>query len=334
MTAVKKPTTSLQLQERDFTLLRGLFECRVMTRAHIGLLYFDGKQQYAKKRLQQLKSEGLVSERTRRMNEPSVHFLTRKAFALLNSEGRLSDYPPLGATTFEARANVKESTLNHELDVMNVKASFHAALANSPTFSIVEFSTWPLLYQFETTREGRGGDRLMKPDGFIRLHEKEDGSKGFFHECFLEVDRSSEVQETLVEKALCYAEYYRSGGFAVRNGAERSAFKDYRFRVLMVFRTAERRNNTAERLAQSTPRILTQVWLTTLAEATTNPLGPIWIVPADYRSATEGTAYYNEQPNRRFEYRRRPDREAFVEANIRKLCVLTGKPAPLSAPNP
>src|SRR5579862_2764558 len=93
---------ALQLQDRDFALLRGLFESRVMTIVHIATLYFDGKREYTKKRLQKLKSAGLISERKRRVNEPSILFLTRKSFDLLNSRGELSGYPPLGATSFEA----------------------------------------------------------------------------------------------------------------------------------------------------------------------------------------------------------------------------------------
>jgi len=52
MSAPKMPLHSIDLQERDFALLRGLFESRVMTAAHIASLYFDGKKEAAKKRLQ------------------------------------------------------------------------------------------------------------------------------------------------------------------------------------------------------------------------------------------------------------------------------------------
>ena len=39
----KKSSDTLQLQDCDFALLRGLFECRVMTASHIATLYFDSK---------------------------------------------------------------------------------------------------------------------------------------------------------------------------------------------------------------------------------------------------------------------------------------------------
>jgi hypothetical protein len=325
MATLKTHVEPIQLQDRDIALLRGLFESRVMTSAHIATLYFDGKREYTKKRLQKLKAAGYIGERKRNANESSVLFLTRKAFTLLTDQGHLSVYPSLGKTSFEARANVSEVTLRHELEIMDVKAAFHAALAISETFSILEFSTWPLLYQFEASRPGDGTDILVKPDGFIRIHEKEPGTKGYAYDCFLEVDRSSETQDVLVAKADCYREYYKSGGFAVRNGAPQTDFKEFPFRVLMVLKSVERRNNTAERLAQNDPPILSRTWLTTLADVTANPLGAIWILPMDYRNLTVGTPFYNERPKRRFEYRHQPERESFIESKIKKRRLLEGK---------
>ena len=298
-----------------------------MAADHITTLYFDGKDEYPKKRLQKLKAAGLISERPRRMNEKAILFLTRKGFDLLNAEGKLSGYPSLGANSFEARVSVSELTLRHELDIMDVKAALHAALSKSKQFSILEFTTWPLLCQFEVARAADGAVTPVKPDGFIRIHEKEDGTKGFAYDCFLEVDRSSEIQDALVAKADSYREYYKSGGFAVRNGATRADFKAYPFRVLMVFKSAERRNNTAERLFQHTPPILTQVWLTTLAEATTDSLGPIWILPADYRKLIMGSEFDAQRPDRRSQYRRQGERQAFIESKIQKRRLLEGKAA-------
>src|SRR5438874_2161315 len=145
---------ALQPQDRDFAMLRGLFESRVMTASHIATLYFGGKREYTKKRLQKIKAAGLISERRRRLNEPSVLFLTRKAFTVLSNHGQLSEFPSLSANSFEARANVSELTLCHELEVMDVKAAFHAGLLTSDKFSILAFSTWPLLCQFQTSRTG------------------------------------------------------------------------------------------------------------------------------------------------------------------------------------
>ena len=90
-----------------------------------------------------------ISERKRQVNEPSVLFLTRKSVCCAKElHGDLAEYPALALPTLEKRANVSDKTLRHELEVMDVKAAFHAALAKSSKFSIAHFSTWPQLYEF------------------------------------------------------------------------------------------------------------------------------------------------------------------------------------------
>jgi hypothetical protein len=277
------------LQERDFAMLCGLFESRLMTATHIAALHFAGSKEAAKKRLQKVKAAGLISERKRRVNEPAVLFLTRKGFTLLSNENLLSDYPRLSAAAFEKRADVSALTIRHELEVMDVKAAFYSALKDSETFSIVEFSTWPRLHEFKAMRPGYDSvEILVKPDGFIRIHEKEKDGGVSEHTFFLEVDRSTETQGTLVNRAGCYLDYYKSGGFAVANGAPRSDYKEFPFRVLIVLKTAERRNNTAARLVQGNPPIRTLVYLSTLQEVLADPIGGVWVRPADYDPATTG----------------------------------------------
>ena len=282
MSESKKQSDSLVFQSRDFALLRGLFESRVMTGAHIAALHFEGKTEATKKRLQKIKAAGFIGERKRRVNEKSVLFLTRKGHALLEEQKLLSALPKLSAAVFEKRASVSDLTLRHELEIMDVKAAFHSALKKSDTFSIAEFSTWPRLNEFKARRPGHeGGEVLVKPDGFIRIHEREKDGGVSEHTFFLEVDRSTETQETLVNRAGCYLDYYKSGGFAVRNGASRSAYKEFPFRVLTVLKSASRRDNTAEKLLHGNPPIRTLVYLSTFAEVAADPVGKVWIRPAD-----------------------------------------------------
>ena len=290
-----------------------------MTAAHIADIYFDGRAEAAKKRLQKLKAAGLIAEKSRRVYERSILSLTRKAFALLESQGKLSELPRLGKNTFASRADVSEKTLAHELEVMDVKAAFHRTIPRKEKLSLLEFSTWPLLYSFKIA-QGYGPDVLVKPDGFIRIHKKDEGTDAY--ECFLEVDRSSKDQGTLIEQVACYQEYYRSGGFAERNGASRSEFKKFPFRVLVVLKSVERRNNAAERLVQNSAPILTQAWLTNLAEVKANPLGSIWMRPGDYLKLVEDTPFYTGTHNLNSVYRRKTERDAFVESKIRKWHLL------------
>src|SRR5437870_10925407 len=312
--------SDLQIQPRDLALLRGLFESRVMTTAHIAALYFAGSREAAKKRLQKLKAARLVGERKRRVNEPSVLFLTRKGHSILTAENQLSEFPKLSSSAFEKRANVSDLTLRHELEVMDVKAAFDSALRKSEAVSIAEFSTWPVLHQFIAIRAGYDREEvLVKPDGFIRFHEKEKDGSISEHTFFLEVDRSSETQDTLLNRASCYLDHYKSGGFAVQNDAPRSAYKEFPFRVLIVLKNAERRNNTAERLLQSNPPILTLAYLSTFAEVTANPIGPIWVRPSDYRDALIQTDF--NKGTQATVYRRQAKREALVEQSVKKVSL-------------
>jgi len=138
-----KTSTTLIHQPRDLSLLRDLFESRVMTSAHAATLHFDGSRDAAKKRLQKLKAAGYISERARRSTEPAVLFLTSKAFSHLRTEGVLAQYPVFSARALEKRAHVSEITLRHELEVMDVKAGFHQAVRKTQNISVAEFTTWP-----------------------------------------------------------------------------------------------------------------------------------------------------------------------------------------------
>src|SRR6266478_3451005 len=140
-------TTCLQL--RDYALLRGLFECRMMTLAHATALHFDGRYDAASKRIQALKAAGYVGDRRRRVGEPSLLYLTKKAFDQLTAEGKLTDYPKLTAEQFAKRSRIKDATLTHELSVMDVRIAITTAIAAGTHHRIDEFTTWPLLSQFD-----------------------------------------------------------------------------------------------------------------------------------------------------------------------------------------
>lgn len=323
--SAEKP--SISLQDRDVALLRGLFESRVMTARHVAAIYFAGAREAAKKRLQKLKGAGYVTERARRAYEPSLLLLAPKGLALLRNQGVLAEYPSFSVPDLARRARVSALTVNHELEVMDVKAAFHMAVARLKGFSIVEFNTWPQLNEFEARRPGfAGGNVPVRPDGFIRLHEEERDGGLSEHALFLEVDRSTEKLETIVARAGCYHDYYRSGGFAARNGGDRSAYREYPFRVLIAFKTAERRNNVAERLLHGNPPVFALVHLSTLEEVKNEPTAAIWIRPLDYRNATEG---WSSGPGNRFGqrgYQRQTARDMLVEQRVKKQLLFADGP--------
>ena len=103
----KTEPLSLQIRNRDLSLLCGLFESRIMTAGHIATLYFDGKREAAKKRLQKLKTAGLIGEPKRKPYEPAVLFLTPLASKLLHREGKLAQYSHLELPAIERRSSVR-----------------------------------------------------------------------------------------------------------------------------------------------------------------------------------------------------------------------------------
>lgn len=292
-----------------------------MTAAHIAAMYFNGSGEAAKKRLQKMKGAGLVGEKRPRVNERALLFLTTKGFKALTNAGAVSS-EFLSPSSFLKRMPVGQYTLQHELEVQDVKSAFHVAASRHTNITIEEFKTWPLLYEFTACRAADGKEVTVKPDGFIRVHEKLSNGQMAEHSFFLEVDRSSEMQDYLVNRASCYVNYYRSGGFAVWNGATPAEAKLYNFRVLVTFRNEERRNNTAARLLQHNPPILTQTYLTTIDEALSNPFGPIWMCPVDYRKTTAGTVFDPYRVEQGWMYRRQSVRERLVADRVTKRRLL------------
>lgn len=276
------------LQDRDYEILLGLFECRVMTLSHIAELYFDGKTEAAKKRVQKLKGGGYLRERARRIGDPSVLHIGKKAFLALQEAGKLEGFPSMSVAMFEKRAQVSPLTLRHELEVMDVRTAFFRSVKEKPHLSITEFSTWPALYQFtarHTSAEKGRRELVVKPDGFIRIREKT--TEGTFeHMFFLEVDRSTESLEIIAQKAACYLEFYQSGGMAERFGVERDRFSEFPFRVLLICKSIQRKNNVATRFLRNEPPLLTQVWMAIITDAISSPLNSLWSTAKDYGAPT------------------------------------------------
>jgi hypothetical protein len=96
---------SIELQTRDSEILRGLLDSRLLTLGHIVAMYFDGRDEAGKKRIQKLKAAGLIAERKRKVYEPSVLFLTRKGFSILDAGGHLNGFPQMTWPSLEAGIN-------------------------------------------------------------------------------------------------------------------------------------------------------------------------------------------------------------------------------------
>ncbi len=271
------------LQPRDFHFLRGLLESRLMTLHHAALLYFNGRKEAAKKRLQKLKRSALLIERRRRVYQPSILLLSKRGFQVLREAGQLPDLPAVTWTEVRRRARVTDAMLRHHLTVLDFKAALTQALAKEDGFSLTEFSTWRLASPIVASIDRNSFDNIQ-PDAFIRIMDQSQNLEQVF---FLEIDRPRELLEHLIARIVRYRDYYRRGDFAQFSGGAPEQYEKFPFRVLIVFRNRQRRNNAAERLLLLSKPILRQAWLATLDEFLANPLGSLWVTPHAYRRFTD-----------------------------------------------
>jgi hypothetical protein len=187
--------------------------------------------------------------------------------------------------TIAKRLSVSPLTLQHELDVMDFRAAIVKAARQRPELSIAEISTWPAKIAFDAS--GEDGQRVeVRPDGFFRLIELGENGKIRQHSFYVEVDRSTESEKILLERIFSYYDYYRSGGFAMRRGRASEDYKSVPFRVLVTCQSTARRDNLAEQLVISHTKVGALAWITTVAEATEDLFGDIWMTPTGYHKAT------------------------------------------------
>jgi len=274
---------NVALQDRDISLLADLLESRVLTLDHIRTLHFAGKNEMAKKRVQRLKSAGLIAERPRRIGETSILHLTWQGYGALREAGHICDDSHLTAKTFARRMTVSGMTLTHELMIADVRTAFAVSMRESTQCKLLAFDVWPRRYTFTV---GHGYNRVnVKPDGHLRFVGKRNDEE-FQYDFFIEVDTGSETLDRVVQKCVNYREYHRSGGYAVFCGGKKEETKSYPFRVLVVCRSEARRNNLAERLLQVQPPFSTMVLIATQPECVRDPLGKIWLTAGAHKQKT------------------------------------------------
>lgn len=259
------------LQDRDLCLLAGLYGSRIMTRKHIAVLYFDGKDEAAKKRVQKLLRAKLIAERARQPYEPAVLHLAKLGYEALDMAGLLNDYPAQSWKSFQKRVQVSDRMIVHELMVMDIKSSMTDAIREHPRLELAEFSTWPKLYAFRAkkpvTTNGitRQQEVLMKPDGFLRIHEVDDKGTSE-HVFFLEVDRGTESLQKLIGKAIGYRDYYRRGGFAERCGSDPMTPAACPFRAFFIVMSEARKANVVHQLRRLRPPIISQICVVSIKQ--------------------------------------------------------------------
>jgi hypothetical protein len=268
---------AIELQSRDFRLLRCLLESRLMTRAHAAALVFHGRREAAKKRIQKLKAAGLITERrakTYQPNQPRPIHLSKPGVAALRAHGA-----QISAMAFQPPRAMSDAAISRHLKLIDIKVAFTHDCACESDGELLEFALAPS--HDLTVSSAPSARRLaVRPDAFIHIRSADQ-----HHRFFLDLVRPTASQRAICERVEAYREHYHSGGFAEALGLPASEYMRCPFRVLLVFQSPEMLRHTAIRLTELRKPILRQAWLTTASEATANPVGCIWVTPLAYRRA-------------------------------------------------
>ena len=274
----------LHIQPRDLDLLLDLFDCRLLSVSQAARLHFDGSQHVAYRRLRKLYRAGLLSllpTKSLSGQPPRIYTFNSQTFAFLQAQGHLTQYTKADwRRQLRKRFSLSQQTIEHELAVLDVKASLQPTLSAVAGVHVVEFGTWPQAYAFEYQHEGK--TRTQKPDGYLCLADhRHDFAQPRFNRFFLELDRGTQTLETLRAKVEAYRQFYRSGGFARWFAENEAGYRKHPLRVLIVFLSAERLANFARQL----PADRRFEWMATLPAVRTDPLGPIWAFPKAFAQA-------------------------------------------------
>ena len=284
-----------ELQPRDKAVMRDLIDSRVMKLSQISALHFDGKAPYAQKRVLKLKRAGYINERVpenRGRVYPSLLSLSRRGFAAFANDNELGSIDARWSDLEGRLAKISESTLDHEIDVVDMKIALVNAVKAIPSLQLDEFSTYPKRFEFLTEHIGLERAHVLKPDGYAQITLAD----GRAETLYMEWDKSTEAHKTLGIKAFGYKAWRDSGAFSLWNGGTVEDRDQYSFRALFVLPNDERRNNTAEHLLRlahpkTGARLRNEIWLTTHAEFLARPLGPIFVTLGAYKRATAGTPF-------------------------------------------
>lgn len=286
----------VEVTDRDLLILRCLYECRVATLNHLSKLFFDGRYEATKKVAQRLAGHRLTNKRKRPIGHPDVLYLSKRGFDLLREKGGLDGLPVVPWERLEKRIRVSELTLNHELDVLTLRAAFEEAARARSELSIPTFTTWPRLAQFPAERAlagvGQRSTMMLKPDGFCVIKESLASGRSDAFYFFVEVDRSTETLQTLCSKMHGYRDYWRRGGLAERFGDDAANGKKWPFRVLWTFKTEARLRSVQEAFNKSNPPYRGLAWLALFEDAVEQPLRSVWTRPQD--STTHTSKLINE----------------------------------------
>jgi hypothetical protein len=279
-----RPAHSVIIQPRDVALLHLLLETRAIRRSHAAVLCFGGSANAAKKRIQTLKTAGLLGEWRASRTATGIVTLTRSGVAALKARNALPAMLLQCRSSLSRRLRPNTRTLAHDLAVLDVRCALTVAATASDETFLRTYLTHP-----ESVRFGEGTSQVT-PDGFCSIHHQ-----GAEYRLFIEVDRSTRPLGRLAAQVRAYRAHYRSGTFAASIGEKPAEYRAFPFRVLYIVKSEERLTNLARTLLQFSPPITSLVWLATFDSVVAGPLRRIWRTPPDVVAGSECRVLFPDQ---------------------------------------
>ncbi|MEU4706750.1 replication-relaxation family protein [Nocardia salmonicida] len=210
-TTVRRDVWSIgeSMSERDWAILRSVYEHRFLTVGHVYELHFSSLspvhgRRSAQRVLERLRSLHVLGDIERRMggaaagSDGLVHFVDTNGERLLRAE--------TGQPVSRHLTDPSETFLKHTLAI----ADAHVALARAHHARDVELLTYAVEPACWRRYIGPGGARLtLKPDMYFSVSPGP--ASEYVDDYFLEVDRGTEPISRLIKKCRDYETYRRTG---------------------------------------------------------------------------------------------------------------------------
>lgn len=259
------------LTARDVALLEDIWRFGLLTTSQLELLRSaegDLKLRFVSRLTLTRRLKLLFHHRyVRRMARPLAQGSQEPVYVLDREGARVLSLRHGEVTARVPSRLPKAAALDHWLSVVQVRVAL--ATANAETLELVEWLPGSKV-RFRVTVEGVGERRQavsLIPDAGLVVRAKKRR-----HYAFLEVDKGTEPQRVLADKARAYIAYWQSGGFA----RDFSVPPELGFWVLFVAPSAKRAENLLHALSRvAGPRLIFRVALS--HEMTPERIGePVW----------------------------------------------------------
>ncbi len=233
---------AMHLTERDIGILDMVYQCRVLTQAHIHALCFTGSSPtMPQRRLSLLYHHGFLARQFLPVQagylfSPALYLITQRGMAVLRAMRGLDDEPQKASNP-----TLAPQYLAHTVAINDVRVAVTLACRahDYPLLAWCGEAAMKAAYDRVElrTRAGRRRSVSLIPDSYFAV----DTPRGATH-FFLELDRGTMTAKRFALKIAAYLAYYQSGAYEER-------YQTASLRVLTVT-TGQRRLESLKRCVE------------------------------------------------------------------------------------